>query len=168
VRSQYAAIMEYLTNLWSSSEVCDGQVEGCSEAEIIEIMQAQGVERLPLMYVEFLRHMGCNTAGLKSHLISYPDVMGMKSETFNLLRQPDIFVLSHFSDGDCAIYFRVTEDDDPILYLVDYDYYPDLNRFDLLKTKELGRLSEWLMDRVQLAINAHEKAEMVKQMLDEG
>lgn len=154
MRSKYATLMQYLTKLWSSSETCLNPLKGCSEAEIAQIMQAQGVERLPLMYVEFLSHMGRDAGGLEADLTSYPYVMEIKPLTFDLLRQPDIFVLSHNSDGDCAIYFHVTEDDDPILYWVGYDYRPDLNRFDLLKTKELGQLSDWLIDLIEGVLEA--------------
>jgi hypothetical protein len=159
MRSQYSALMQYLTNLWLSSEACDAPVEGCSEAEIAEIMHAQSVERLPLMYVEFLSHMGRKTGGLEWYFgseITYPSVCEFKPMTFKVLRQSKIFVLTHDYQGDCAIYFHITDDDDPMLYWVGYDYRPDLNQFDILETKALGQLSDYLNDFIGNVIEEHQ------------
>lgn len=151
MRSQYTAIMDYLTEEWSTSEACDGQVEGCSEAEIDEVMQAQGVDHLPLMYVEFLRHMGRKTGGLEWHFgteITYPAVCIFKPMTFNFLWRPEFFVFTHDFQGDCSIYFHIADEDDPILYRAGYDSPSDLHppEIPILETTELGRLSDYLTD----------------------
>jgi hypothetical protein len=174
MRSQYAAIMQHLTELWSSSEACDGQLEGCSEAEIAEIMKAQGVERLPLMYVEFLRHMGRNTGGLEWYFgseLTYPAVCIFKSMSFWFLSQALVtklrFVFTHDYQGDCSIYFDPTEADDPILYRVAYDSPSELNPPDIpvLETQELGLLSDYLTDFIGDVIEEHRR---LKNLIDRG
>ncbi|MEO8612962.1 MAG: hypothetical protein ABI690_34030 [Chloroflexota bacterium] len=150
MRSQYTAIMEQLVERLASSAAYEGTLEGCSEDEIDEIRETQGVKRLPRMYREFLLHMGRHTGGLEGYLgfeITYPGVCEFKRMSFDLLRQPDIFVMTHIADGDCAFYFHIDEDD-PIVYWVGYDRRPEFVEFNVLETKDCGSLSNWLIDVV--------------------
>jgi hypothetical protein len=158
MHSQYTVLMVNLTKHWLSSEACDGEVEGCSETEIAEIMQPQGVQRLPLMYVEFLARMGRKAGGLEWHFgseFTYPAVLSFKPMAVELWEQTDIFIFTHDSQGDCAIYFHITEDD-PIVYWVGYDGDgPDPNQFYLSETRELGRLSDWLTNLFGGVVEEH-------------
>ncbi len=159
MRSKYSALMDYLTKQWISSEACDGQIEGCSEAEVLEVMHAQGVEHLPVMYIEFLTHLGRKSGGLEGHFgseITYPGVCIFKPMTFAHLRQSEIFVFSHNYQGDCSFYFSII-DDDPVLYWAGYGYSPGLGSSDipLLETKELGRLSDYLTNFIADVIEEH-------------
>jgi hypothetical protein len=152
MRSEYTAIIEQLVEKLTTSPARDGVVEGCSADEVDEIQEGQQVKRLPRLYREFLRHMGRHTGGLDSYLgsaITYPAVCEFKRQTFDLLRQPDIFVMTHIADGDCAFYFHIDEDD-PVVYWVGYDRRPDpeLIEFGVLETKPCGQLSNWLIDVV--------------------
>jgi hypothetical protein len=142
--------MEHLRKRVASSTACEGILEGCSDDEIDDIREAQGVKRLPRMYREFLLHMGRRTGGLEGYLgfeITYPGACEFKRMTFDLLRQPDIFVMAHIADGDCAFYFHIDEDD-PVVYWAGYDTRPEFVEFNVLETKDCGPLSNWLIDVV--------------------
>ena len=150
MRSQYSSIIEHLIERLAASPVCEGPLEGCSEDEIDEIREAQNVKRLPRMYKEFLLQMGRHTGGLEGYLgfeMTYPAACTFKRLSFNLLRQPDIFVITHIADGDCAFYFHIHEDD-PVVYWIGYDTRPEFVEFNVLETKDCGLLSNWLMDVV--------------------
>jgi hypothetical protein len=156
MRSQYAALMDEIVKRWSASEACQLPLEGCSEAEIEEIKRRQGVERLPEMYVEFLRRIGKYSGNLGWHFgseITYPDVLEFKEDTFDVLHKPDIYVFTHDPNGDCAIYFHVG-DDDPVLYWISYDDSRPQS-YDLI-TEDWGRLSTWLVNLVERVIEVHD------------
>lgn len=165
MRSQYAALMDYLTQLWSASDACSSPPEGCSEAEITEIQHARNVERLPLIYVEFLRHMGRNTGGLERNLgmnLTYPDALEFRGLTFDLTGRSDIFFFWYDTQGDCSTYFHVIEDD-PILYWVTYKDYSPQNQSYSLQTDELGRLSDWLIDLIGYEVEGDDNIQVQRQ-----
>jgi hypothetical protein len=148
MRSQYAALMDEIVKRWTASEACRLPLKGCSGVEIEEIKRRQGVERLPEMYVEFLRRMGRETGGLGWHFgsssITYPEVLEFKEDTFEMLRKPHFFIVTHDYDGDVAVYFHVDEDD-PLLHWVKYS---SASENKLVVLDDWRTLSTWLIHMV--------------------
>jgi hypothetical protein len=147
MRSKSAAFIEYLADRWVSNEACRSSLEGCSEDDLAQIKQRQQVDRLPALYAAFLSKMGRNMGGLEWQVGSemrFPYVLEFKESTFVELRQPNILVLTHDSDGDCALYIH-TNEDDPVLHWVGYkdEAFPELIH------EEFGRLSAWLSHLVE-------------------
>ncbi len=84
--------------------------------------------------------------------LRYPYMLEFKSQTFQLLRDTDVLVLTHNQNGDCAFYCRVDEDD-PVVYHIGYSEDPGAALYELA-TEDQGRLSSWLIDLVEDAIAA--------------
>jgi ubiquinone/menaquinone biosynthesis C-methylase UbiE len=152
-----AAFIRYLAKKWASSDACQAPLVGCSQAEIEEIKQRQGVNRLPELYVEWMLAMGRQMGGLENFetKLTYPSILDTKAQSFPVLHRQDIFVLTHDAQGDCAIYFHSGEDD-PILYWISYD---GAKTDYELKVEDWGRLSAWLVHRVEGGIEDYELAE---------
>ena len=156
MRSKHEAFISYLASRWQESDLCRSPFIGCTEAEIAKIQVRQGVDRLPILYVAWMLRMGRDMGGLEWHIgtkLCYPYVLEFKAQTFGLLQKPDVLVLSHDVDGDCALYCHTTEDD-PLIFWIGYADEPGekLNKFSV---QEWGRLSNWLTDLVEGAIGVY-------------
>jgi hypothetical protein len=104
------------------------EVEGCTDADLAQTMNAQSVPTLPTAYVSFLRAVGRHDAGLFETgdgtyylfpgLLDFRDVAQRitrhlrRERSFSDVAGEDAFVFAHYLDEQ-ALFFRVTQGEDP-------------------------------------------------------
>jgi hypothetical protein len=162
MRSKHESLIDFLARQWEMSAACNSELVGCTEAEIAQIKSIQGVERLPASYEGFMKRMGRDMGGLEWHSgmeLRYPYVLEFKAQSFERIREADVLVLSHNSDGDCALYCHV-DDDDPIVYWMGY---ADDSLDHVIG--EWGRFSDWLAELIDGAIGDAANSESTEKSL---
>lgn len=115
---------------------------GCTPEEIQQIIRSQQVNRLPIVYHQYLLYMGRYAGGyfFRGTDVYYPDILGFKEaaielllgmETTLTLKQTD-FVFQ-FHQGYHFLYFNSEEDDPDVISVGEAQKTP----------KNLGPLSSW-------------------------
>lgn len=128
------SIAEIKRNLLELGLVRPEDIIGCSPAEIAEIMQAQGVMRLPTVYRDFLSHMG-RWAGLYLGMrddFFYPLLLRAKADAIYILKgekapmqlPDDAFVFFAHDQRYMFYFFHTSHATDD----VDYYYYMETDQ----------------------------------------
>jgi len=151
------SFIRYLKNRWLTCPVCQPPLVGCTDDEIEQLRIAQGVERLPALYVEFMRQMGRSDGGLAKSSdadLSYAVAIKLKSPEVGyalpILRslglEQESFVF--LSDNTNFIYTFDSRDTqaDPLVY--SFTENPKVGEPYFVKT-EIGSFSGVLVDLVE-------------------
>lgn len=118
------AISDFLDGIKSVGFVKVWKFEGCSDKEIEEIMNSQGVTRLPHLYVQFMKLLGKKDAELfVGQDILYDEALELKHYLHEELehhkttwRLPDDAFVFWTGQGYSYLYFQVNDSDDPPVY----------------------------------------------------
>ena len=156
------SFIRYLKNRWLSCSACQPPLVGCTDEEIEALRIAQGVERLPALYVEFMRQMGRADGGLGTFFeadFSYAAVVKLKSPEIgyalailrSLGQEEGSFVF--LSDNANFLYTFNTSDpyDDPVIY--NFHESSEIGEPYYVKA-EVGNLAAFLVDCVEACLGA--------------
>lgn len=104
----------------------ESELRGCTEEDILILIQKQHVTRLPDSYKEFLRAIGRNASRLwLATEYTYDELIRLKDDALKLLEQngnpialPDDAFVFHMIEGLMFYYFHTqNEDNDPSVYI---------------------------------------------------
>jgi hypothetical protein len=136
---------------------------GCSDKEIDEVKAAQGVKRLPEVYVQFLKELG-NNAGqaFMRHFYSYPSLLWMKKSTLEglyeekiALELPDDAFVFMDLDGKYHHFFQTeNHDDDPLVFCLIFGHEIGEASIENTNSRLSGVLDE-MVDGLAEAIEKH-------------
>lgn len=99
---------------------------GCTPEDIEEMKMAQGVARLPAIYVQFMRLLGRNASPLfEGEYYNCKDVKGLKQRAYEVFREDfpffnlpsDAFVFYNHQDDYILYFLTNTDENDPPVYL---------------------------------------------------
>jgi hypothetical protein len=121
------------------------QLIGCTLDQINEVMEVQQVERLPIVYQQFLSWMGQFAGDIyfSGTDVFYPAILKFKVFALKVIRQNNLSInlskrdfvfLSH--QGYQFMYFDVNHDDPDVIGFSEAE----------VELKNFGSLSSWLLD----------------------
>ena len=157
IEMESRSFIRYLKNRWLSCPLSQPPLIGCSDEEVEALRVAQGVDRLPALYVEFMRQMGRADGGLGKPFdadFSYAAVIDLKSpelgyalpilRSLGLERENFVFL----SDNGNFLYTFNTDDtiDDPVVY--NFHEGSEIGEPYYVKA-EVGSLAGFLTDCVE-------------------
>lgn len=140
------AIIEKLRQEWIVGEDYTPPLVGCTENEIELLMESQGVEWLPTLYIEFMKVFGRKSGGLRhGGDFTYPAVLDFKKEWCVMLPSENTFVFLTNHDT-FALYFHVdVKVDNPQVYRID-----EADDEPMLKIELYCSLLEFFTDWIHL------------------
>jgi|GEM_PF-6408000 len=136
MRTQYQAFMQYLVQRWETSEACQKPLVGCTPEQVEAIRIAQGVKRLPVLFVETMLAMG----KADFTFFKYPDMLSCWR--FDPLHSSDILILVSDSDADTILFVDVNEDDPMIRHMT----FASPKTIYKQNVEKFGKLSFWFND----------------------
>lgn len=126
--SEYSEFFEQQVAKLSQTTVSRAEFIGCTRSEIEECIRAQGVTKLPAVYIAFLGRLG-KGAGAFLHSLdvfsTYPDLLEAKQFAIDCLTlhgnpaviSESVFVFSHYLNHYFA-YFDTSDGDDPPVFQI--------------------------------------------------